>query len=915
MEIIFDKFDQYNIPTLTLTNPNKQELYSLKLAFDTEISIRFNALSEFKFKFPKSIDGGATTIEAYSYIQNKRLVKVEGYGYFIIVNSVEDSDGSVPIKTVTCDSLESELIQKKVTVYGGTKPLYNIFNPEGTIIQDMLNLAPNWSVGIIDSVLLTKFRTFNISDSNIYNFLMNDVAKAFECVFFFDTNNRTITARAIENSTLNTDIFMSFDNLISKSSFSEKSDEIVTCLNVYGGNDLGIAGVNPLGGNSIYDFSYYANTNWMTQELVNAINSWKSVVSASQSNYSFHLLLVKQYSGELLILEGELSTLNSQYTALETLQKVRIEGGQSYSDITSQMASKQAEIDAKKILIHNKQLQVDSQKAELVSINNSVSFSSNFTEPQLLELNTFIYQNTYKNNNIIKTDIMSDVEIMNAQQDLYEQAQLVLSRVSQPRYEISMDAVNYLVIPEFSVFTSQTQLGSLVTAEITPNVFISTVLLEINFTFDDPSSFSLLFSNRIRIDGSGFVYTDLAGETVKTSSSVSFDSLKWSDWDNNHKDDVTTFITSALDTTTNNLINNANQEILINQNGLRGRTFNPNTHTYDPTQVWLTSSVLAFTDNAFQTSKLALGKVTVNGVPQFGLVAGVIVGNMIAGNTLTITNSGNNFTLDATGATLTNAKFTIQTTNTKVIIDPTSTIPFNIQQNVGGTFTNKFWVDNAGNVNLSGILSGASGSFTGSITATSGTIGGIGINTSIPGIGGGGGIYKVSDPSHYYIAANGNMVWGAISIIGGTTVFNGTVRADQLFGTINWNQVTHVPANTVAAGTTSGVDLSWPGGLAVTGSGGYVSIASPNEIEISASPGGVSSFLLLDNGGISLTSGLNTIISASDTIYIEGAETHISGKIYTQAPSTTGGYGQTRFVTIAVGQRLQFNNGILISVA
>ena len=184
-----------------------------------------------------------------------------------------------------------------------------------------------------------------------------------------------------------------------------------------------------------------------------------------------------------------------------------------------------------------------------------------------------------------------------------------------------MDAVNYLALEEFSVFSSQTELGSVVTAEIHPDQFVSTILLEISFTFDDPTKFSMLFSNRVRIDGSGFVYSDLQNEVVKTGSSVSFDNLKWSNWENNYKDDVSTFITSALDTTTNNLINNVNQEILINQNGLRGRTYNASTGGYNPTQVWLTSSVLAFTDNAFQTSKLALGKVTVNGVSQFGLVA------------------------------------------------------------------------------------------------------------------------------------------------------------------------------------------------------------------------------------------------------------------------------------------------------
>jgi len=50
-----------------------------------------------------------------------------------------------------------------------------------------------------------------------------------------------------------------------------------------------------------------------------------------------------------------------------------------------------------------------------------------------------------------------------------------LGRVSQPRYEINIDSVNYLILPEFSVFTVQTALGSVVIAEINPDEFIEIV--------------------------------------------------------------------------------------------------------------------------------------------------------------------------------------------------------------------------------------------------------------------------------------------------------------------------------------------------------------------------------------------------------------------------------------------------------
>lgn len=629
----FDFFNYPELPELTLKNPNKTELFSLGLAFDTNLIKRFNALSEFSFKFPKSIDGGTTSLEAYDYLNNKRLVEVEGHGYFLINNVEENSTGAVPIKTVYCESLETELIQKKITGFGGTRKLWDILDSSETILQYVIDLAPNWTVGNIDTILLTKYRTFSISDSTLYNFLMNDLAKAFDCVFIFDTDLRTISAKAVSSSTTSSDIFLSFDNVIKSSKFSEKSDEIVTCLSVYGGGDLNIRAVNPLGTDKIYNFSYYKTTDWMTQALVNAITAWENLILSNLAGYSVFLTLLRGYYSESMTLQSDLLTLQTELTALEKIKKEEIEVGRSLGSINARIAFKQSQIDAQIILIANNQLQIDSTIQALINITDNVSFDTNFTDPQLLELDNFIYQNTYKDENIIQTEIMTDVEIQDAGQDLYNKALVVLSKVSQPRYEIEIDSVNYISLPEFITFTNQTELGTEITCEINPDVYIKAVLLEINMTFDDPENFSILLSNRVRKDGAGFAYSDLMGQVVKTGSSVSFDSLIWSNWEN-HKDDVTTFITSSLNTTTNNLINNSNQEILIDGNGLRGRTYIPSTGQYAPTQLWLTSSVLAFSDDGFATSKLALGAISTDAGIKYGLVADVIATAVLRGKIL-----------------------------------------------------------------------------------------------------------------------------------------------------------------------------------------------------------------------------------------------------------------------------------------
>lgn len=879
----FDYFGQPELPYIILCNPNKEELFSLGLAYDTNMSLKFNTLSEFSFKFPKSIDGGITTIEAYAYIQDKRIVLVEGYGYFLITDGVDESDGSVPVKNVTCKALEVELIQKTVVQYEGTKPLYNIISPEDTILWDMVQLAPTWSVGTIDAELLTKFRTFDISNSNIYNFLMNDVAKAFECVFFFDTITKTISAKTIDNATTETDIFLSFDNVVKESSFAEMSDEITTCMSVYGGGTLNIRSVNPLGTDKIYDFSYYANTDWMSQGLVTAIENWTNLINANQAGYAGFLLLLQTYNAETLVLNADLATLNEQYLALEGVQKARIQQNLPYGDITAQMTAKQAEIDAQELLITNKEGQITLVTADLIDINTLVSFENNFTPVQLLELDPFIYQNTYKNENIIQTDSMTLVEIQDAAQGLYEQAQNVLARISQPRYELEFDSINYPVLSEFSIFTTQTELGCLATVELEDGTFIETVLLEINFSFDDPSQFTMTFSNRVRLDGANFTYSDLVGEVVRTGSDVAFDSAAWSNWENDYKDDVTTFITSALDATTNNLVSNSNQEILINQNGLRARQ-STGSGTYSNKQAWLVNNVLAFSDDGFLTSKLALGEIALPaGGTAYGLVGDVIVGRILAGNTLTISNGANNFVLDQTGATLNNAKFNIQTTNTRITIDPTATNSFRIQKNQGGTFVDRFVVNNNGDVIFSGTLSGASGTFSGTVTASIGAIGTLVIDS----LG-----LKTADGVNY-LRGNGDFKWGGLSISGASATFDGTIFASKIVGQVNDGQIASgLNAGKVTYGSMSGNRLF----------GGTPTLSGIQSVGSSLSV----------TGGITATGGVQ-----GQTIYSVGTTT-VGGSIFIGSSiNVSGGSGlsNTYSISTPAGTRyFVFSRGILVNV-
>lgn len=886
MQVKFDKFNQLDPPAIFLCNPNRDRLASIgSIIYDTSLTLRFNALSEFSFKIPKSIDGGQTTLDFYSKIKVKRQIFIDTVGYFIINSAVENNDGSTPIMEVECQSLESEMLNKKINVLSGTFRLFNPFapnaipvtfsqgtstittsvthnlsvnqairfsninvvgftsgkdyyvvssnlatktftvatSPSGTPIEagivtsngtlspspldsligyilsllnlnvtDNISALGGWKLGgTLDGTLASKYRTFDISDSTVYSFLMNDVEQAYECVFSFDTINREIYIDTLQGAVTPTSIFVSYDNLIENAELREMSDEIVTALHVYGGDGIDIRSVNPTGSNILYNFDYYKNTDWMTQELINAIDDWEDKIQSYSSLYSGYISNLLTLNNELSVLESELSILQSEYAALEVALKAAIEANSGVTQAKNNLNAKKVQVDAKVIEVEDKENSISNVLSLITNINTilNINNSSNFTEQQRVELSRYIIENTYQNENIIILDSYTPAQIQETKQELYNQALSVLGRVSVPRYEFSVDAVNFVALKEFQVFTNQipVSLGAEVTIA-TNNYPITSVLLELELSYDNPEDFSMTFSNRLRLDNDKFQYSDLVGQIVKTGSSVSFDRPSWSNWASNYKDEVTLFITSSLDATKNEIINSTNQEIVINGSGLRGRKSN-GSGGYENNQVWLTSNTLAFTDDAWTTAKTAVGRINFgNGTYGYGIAGEYLLGNIIAGNNLTIKNSNSSFIVTGNSVSLTNAKLIVQSqlgATGGIIIDPSSSdgvlrIGQITNTSTGQTIASpNFKVDNSGNVTMTGNLE-------------------LGTN---------------------YIRTNGTAKLGGLTIGQNSASFNGEVVATKLTGTLDWNNLTNVPADKVSPGTFSsgGGGYSFPSSLSVSG--------------------------------------------------------------------------------------------------
>lgn len=652
MKVQFDLFNRRRISSLILCNPNGEEMFSMPMAKERDLSMSLNELSELTFELPKYVNKDLVT-PYYDLVKTRRIIKLEEVGQFIITKVEIQSDGITESKKVTCKGLEFELSSKNLDLLEGTYALYNPANTSKSLLHIISSYIPTWTISEVDSELWDIWRTFDIKDNNIYNFLMSEVQEAFDCVFMFDTFKRTIKVVKTSNLPKKTDIFMSNRNLMKELEITEDADNIITALDVYGDGELSIRTVNPLGTATIYDFSYFATTEWMTEGLVKAVLAWQEKVKNAETQYAELLILIKNQNSELANLKNDLANLNMEKNSLEQKHALAVVAGDdaNCSLYFNQIESKKVEISNKENQITAKDEEIKNTSNSLLNISKSLSFENNFTVEQIKELNSFIYQASIQNTNFSTTSLTTIEEQREIMYDLYEWGKKELKKSCQPIWEFSVDAVNFLNLIQYKDTSNQLDLGSEIIIEVDKekDLYATALLLGYSINLDEFDDLNLEFSNVLRFNSASYTFEELFNSTASISKSFDFESYTW-DIGKQAYSMIDKYMNSALDLTTQEIKASDNQEFVISNVGIRGKEYFPSTDTYSNEQIWITKNVIAFSDDSFNTTKTALGKVTLpDGTKAYGLIGEYIVGKLLAGKTLVLENEKSTFRVDGEG--------------------------------------------------------------------------------------------------------------------------------------------------------------------------------------------------------------------------------------------------------------------------
>ena len=331
MKINFDYYRNLEKVDLFLCNPDGRELFVIP-GRNRRIHLRFNDLSELTFDVDAVTtlsDHKIINLEAYDYIQTKRLIYATGIGWFQIEHVDEYDDGVTKYKTVTAESGQAVFKNKGFISEERVYCFYNPADPyddfydssDDSAIPSVMGqwskqlgikqaLGPDrtepskafedWTVTYIDPGLTYQgetgvCRTFDENVTYGYDWIANTVSSAFEVVVLFDFLYKTIHVLRPDKATQKTNVIYTFNNFMRQVNVTENAEDIVTVLNCNGSN-CDITAVNPTGTNYICDFSYFMDTvnyRWMSAALIAKLNQWYADCEAEKDSYTNMVQLLR----------------------------------------------------------------------------------------------------------------------------------------------------------------------------------------------------------------------------------------------------------------------------------------------------------------------------------------------------------------------------------------------------------------------------------------------------------------------------------------------------------------------------------------------------------------------------------------------------------------------------------------------
>lgn len=341
------------------------------------------------------------------------------------------------------------------------------------------------------------------------------------------------------------------------------------------------------------------------------------------------------------------------------------------ADIQNEIKTRESQIEAVNAIYNT-----EKSTGEIQDIVNSVKAEldlQNYLGEELYMLwYSYRREDDYSNDNYSSTGL-DDVTLIKRATELVEAAKKELYKAGNLQYSLSATMGNLLALDEFKPIKDKFEVGNFIKVGIDDKVY-SLRLMSYETDFDSIQDMPVEFSTVEKVyTGYSDVQSVLdASRSMATSYSSVKDQV---DKSKKTTDTVNDWADNGINGDNTQFANSSEQTILINKNGILGRSYDDQLDEFSLKQFKLVNNGMYFTKDGWQSIETGIGRFTyrdINGnlVEDYGIIAKTVVGNLIIGKELQIYNEDKSIVIDENGLTINGGYLKI--TGTEIGEDGTS---------------------------------------------------------------------------------------------------------------------------------------------------------------------------------------------------------------------------------------------------
>ena len=484
---------------------------------------------------------------------------------------------------------------------------------------DTINLS--YDFGDIVEKENIQFANFEAFDDSALKYL-NDIQNVFECVFKYDTMTNTINVYGFESLNVNSGYPLTLGENVIEINTSE-DESIPTMLKVDSEN-TSIIEYNPNGTQFIENYDYYIKNGLISDSLKNALKEYDRI----------SISLMEQWN----VLNRSKTLLRQKYTKADSEVKSLTERIKGLMALLSSLFNADAN---RQLEVKQEIEQLEARMAVLLGQMSGCKTEMDTLDEQIATINSKSQKENMVNEQGVKVFSESDLleigdmrEIIQISDNyyttgygLYEYAKRYLADKANPKIDFDLNCVDLTkVIQNPRGWNNVLTLGTLFPVEENDTLSEKEIrltemeLIPVKGT-DSVKANSFKFSNKILKSVS--VGSNIGKSVNKFVGKISDFNDVWNDskYSNN-------FVSEMRKNGLNLASANINAKSMRNKLDFSEAGMFVIDATNEDNQLYMGSSIIAFSNDKFKTCKTALD--------QNGLIASVLIGEIILGNKLVI---------------------------------------------------------------------------------------------------------------------------------------------------------------------------------------------------------------------------------------------------------------------------------------